>query len=118
VTCRADQESRATARRERPRRASHWCPNPTASRGAGGLAAADFSARPGSTLEVRFARDGLRLGFLTTITMFSAPAEVTLQELRIESWFPLDDATAVACRRSASGGQPGAVSADGPGGTG
>jgi len=28
------------------------------------------------------------------VTVFSAPQNVTLEELRLESWFPLDDATA------------------------
>lgn len=33
----------------------------------------------------------------TTLTSFSAPQNVTLEELRIESYFPLDDATARFC---------------------
>jgi transcriptional regulator with XRE-family HTH domain len=42
-------------------------------------------------------RDSLKLEFLTTITTFSAPQQVTLQELRIESYFPLTDQTKLAC---------------------
>lgn len=42
---------------------------------------------------------GETLSFLTTITAFNAPRNVTLDELRIESWFPLDDATGAACHR-------------------
>ena len=30
---------------------------------------------------------------------FSAPQNITLEELQIESYFPLDDATARACER-------------------
>jgi hypothetical protein len=41
------------------------------------------------------------MGFLTTVTTFSAPGQVTLDELRIDSWYPLDEETATACRRSA-----------------
>ncbi len=37
------------------------------------------------------------LSFLTTVTTFNAPHNVTLDELHIESWFPMDDATAQAC---------------------
>jgi hypothetical protein len=43
----------------------------------------------------------LELAFLTTVTVFNAPQNVTLDELRIESYFPLDDATARACERLA-----------------
>ena len=43
-------------------------------------------------------RDGLRANFLVTITTFSSPRQVTLDELRIESCFPLDDATERLCR--------------------
>ncbi|MGC1207182.1 MAG: helix-turn-helix transcriptional regulator [Ornithinimicrobium sp.] len=38
------------------------------------------------------------LAFTTAVTVFSAPQSLTLEELQIESWFPLDDATAAACR--------------------
>lgn len=42
--------------------------------------------------------DGAELSFLTTITAFNAPHNVTLDEIRIESWFPSDDATTAWCR--------------------
>jgi transcriptional regulator with XRE-family HTH domain len=67
----------------------------------------DFSAHCGSTLEIQLCRGDLRLGFLTTITMFSAPQQVTLDELRIESYFPLDEATRSTCTRMALAGGPG-----------
>jgi transcriptional regulator with XRE-family HTH domain len=47
--------------------------------------------------DVRFQYQGQSFGFLTTLTTFSAPQDVTLDELRIESYFPLDDATARLC---------------------
>ncbi len=37
------------------------------------------------------------LSFLTTVTTFNAAHSVTLDELRIESWYPRDDATAQLC---------------------
>jgi hypothetical protein len=48
---------------------------------------------------VRFRYLGQSFGFLTTLTSFSSPQDVTLDELRIESYFPLDDATAQLCER-------------------
>ena len=59
----------------------------------------DFSADVQPTLRLRLARDDLRLGFLVTVTTFSTPQQVTLDELRIESCFPLDDETREACMR-------------------
>jgi transcriptional regulator with XRE-family HTH domain len=59
----------------------------------------DFSTGDGAVLEVRFRRDDLELAFLTTVTAFNAPRNVTLDELRIESYFPLDEATKRACER-------------------
>jgi transcriptional regulator with XRE-family HTH domain len=52
-------------------------------------------SEPAFTL--RLCRDGLELGFLATVTVFSAPQNVALEELRIESYFPLDERTASAC---------------------
>jgi hypothetical protein len=42
-------------------------------------------------------KDDLELAFLSTITSFNAPGNVTLEELRIESYYPLDQATERAC---------------------
>jgi len=57
----------------------------------------DFSASSEPAFTLRLARDGRELAFLTTITTFSAPGNVTLEELRIEAYYPIDDATARAC---------------------
>jgi transcriptional regulator with XRE-family HTH domain len=57
----------------------------------------DFSLPSEPTLTLRLKREQLELAFLTTLTVFNAPQNVTLDELRIESYFPLDDATARAC---------------------
>ena len=61
----------------------------------------DFSIASEPVLTVRLRRDELELSFLTTLTVFNAPQNVTLEELRIESYFPLDDATERACERLA-----------------
>jgi transcriptional regulator with XRE-family HTH domain len=57
----------------------------------------DFTLPSEPTLTLRMKRDPLELAFLTTLTVFNAPQNVTLEELRLESYFPLDDATARAC---------------------
>ncbi len=57
----------------------------------------DFSKASDPVLTFRLKRDDLELAFLTTLTVFNAPHDVTLEELSIESYFPLDEATARAC---------------------
>jgi transcriptional regulator with XRE-family HTH domain len=63
----------------------------------------DLAAPLGATMSVRFRCEGSELSFLATTTVFNAPQSVTLDELRIESYFPLDDATSAACARLAEG---------------
>jgi transcriptional regulator with XRE-family HTH domain len=63
----------------------------------------DFAAAPSATFSLRMKRDALEVGFLTTVTVFSAPGNVTLDELRLESYFPLDAATERACQELARG---------------
>jgi transcriptional regulator with XRE-family HTH domain len=67
----------------------------------------DFSRPSDPTLVLRLRLGDSTLAFLGTVTAFSAPQNVTLDELRIESYFPLDDATADACRRLAAAPRPG-----------
>lgn len=59
---------------------------------------ADLSVSSEPALVLHLRRDGLDLRFLTTITAFQAPQNVAVERLRIEQWFPYDDATAAACR--------------------
>jgi hypothetical protein len=66
----------------------------------------DFAADVDSTLSVWLRRGNLQLGFMTTLTTFSAPRLVTLEELRIESYFPLDEHTRNACERLAVESEP------------
>lgn len=49
--------------------------------------------------------DELDLRFLTMITSFQAPQNVAVEHLRIETWFPYDDATAAACHAIAAAGR-------------
>jgi transcriptional regulator with XRE-family HTH domain len=56
---------------------------------------------PTPTLELGLARDGERARFLTTVTVFNAALDVTLEELRFESFFPADEQTEAFCRRLA-----------------
>lgn len=60
----------------------------------------DFSMPAEPVFTLRLERDGLELAFLTTLTVFSAPQNVTLEELQIESYYPLDEATERACREA------------------
>lgn len=56
---------------------------------------AHLGPRPIETplLEVRLRRDALRMRFYTTVTTLGTPLDVTVQELRIETYFPADVAT-------------------------
>jgi transcriptional regulator with XRE-family HTH domain len=62
----------------------------------------DFSLPSEPTFEVCVRNHDLDLRFLTTTTQFSAPQNVTLDEIRLESYFPMDEATRLACERLAA----------------
>jgi transcriptional regulator with XRE-family HTH domain len=64
----------------------------------------ELSSPSEPTFVLRLRLDGAELAFLATVTAFSAPQNVTLDELRIESYFPLDADTADVCRSLASAG--------------
>ena len=53
----------------------------------------------GPTVDLIVEKDGRRYAFFTTVTTFGTPQDVTLQELRIESYFPSDEATRALCER-------------------
>jgi len=63
----------------------------------------DLDASTAPFLPIEFARDGLRLRYFTTLTSLGTPHDITLQELRIESFFPADEATEDASRRLIAG---------------
>lgn len=50
---------------------------------------------PALVLHLRYA--DLDLRFLTMVTAFQAPQNVAVEQLRIETWFPYDDATTEVC---------------------
>lgn len=56
----------------------------------------DFSIPSEPILSVGFRVGDFELRFMTMITVFNAPQKITLEDLRIESYFPMDDATTKA----------------------
>lgn len=62
----------------------------------------DWSQQSSPTLPFRFRYEGETYAFLTTMTVFQAPQDIALEEMRIESYYPLDDATHDLCVRLAS----------------
>jgi hypothetical protein len=52
---------------------------------------------------MHFRKGATTLALFTTIATLGTPQDVTLQELRIESFFPMDDVTAGILRGWASG---------------
>jgi transcriptional regulator with XRE-family HTH domain len=57
----------------------------------------DLSAAPTPLVATVFQRDGTEIRVFSTITTFGTPRDVTLDELHVESCFPMDDATAAFC---------------------
>ena len=57
----------------------------------------DFTLDVEPTFTIRLRRGDVAVGFFTAITVFSSPRQVTLEELRIESCFPLDAETVRYC---------------------
>lgn len=53
----------------------------------------DWEPEPEPLLGFRIEKDGLSLNMVTMIATFGTPQDVTLQDLRIESFLPADDAT-------------------------
>ena len=68
-------------------------------------APADFPGEP--VLPMEFRKDGTVLRLFTAIATLGTPRDVTLQELRIESFFPADEDTARVFRAWAGQGGPG-----------
>ncbi len=61
-----------------------------------------FATELPPTLPLILARDTLRLSFFTVVTTFAAPQLVTLEELRIDSYFPVDEVTKLWCENEAN----------------
>jgi transcriptional regulator with XRE-family HTH domain len=58
----------------------------------------DLNAPLIPVLPVSFRRGDQRFHFFSAVTVLGTPQDITLQELRVECFFPLDDATATAAR--------------------
>lgn len=67
----------------------------------------DLESAPAPVLTLVFRSRRGELRFFETITTFSMPRDVTLDELRIECAFPADDRTAAICTELAASGWPG-----------
>jgi hypothetical protein len=48
---------------------------------------------------MHFEKDQTRLRLFTTVATLGTPQDITLQELRIESFFPMDEETREAFRK-------------------
>jgi transcriptional regulator with XRE-family HTH domain len=57
------------------------------------LVAPEAVAPTAPVVDVRFALDGTTLSFFSVISTLGTPTDVTAQELRLEAFFPSDDAT-------------------------
>lgn len=62
--------------------------------------AADFAVGP--VLPMHFRKGDTSLQLFTTIATLGTPQDITLQELRVECFFPMDDGTAATLRTWAS----------------
>lgn len=54
----------------------------------------DFRARPLPVIPLEFGKGGLNLSYFSTVTTLGTPQDAMLEEIRIESFFPADEATA------------------------
>ena len=64
----------------------------------------DIAEPQAPVLALHFAKGGTSLKLFTTIATLGTPRDVTVQELRIESFFPADGATAEVFREWAEEG--------------
>jgi transcriptional regulator with XRE-family HTH domain len=62
----------------------------------------------GPVLPMRFQKGDVALDLFTTIATLGTPQDITLQELRIDSFFPMDEPTAAFLRAWAAAGSPSA----------
>lgn len=66
----------------------------------------DLDAPTAPFLAIEMRKDDVHLRFFTTLTTLGTPYDITLHELRIESFFPADEATDTALRRLNKSGDP------------
>jgi transcriptional regulator with XRE-family HTH domain len=73
---------------------------------AGAVRAPNLDARSLPFLPVILKKDGVSLNLFTTIATLGTPHDVTVHELRVESFFPADEATANWFKAMAEQGRP------------
>jgi MmyB-like transcription regulator ligand binding domain len=56
--------------------------------------APDFTATPLPLIPVEISKEGVCVSYFSLVTTVGTPQDITLQEIRLESFFPTDDATA------------------------
>jgi hypothetical protein len=66
----------------------------------------DLDAPTAPFLTIEMQKGDVHLKFFTTLTTLGTPYDITLHELRIESFFPADDATDTTLRRLSVVGVP------------
>lgn len=66
------------------------------------LRSIDLAQTPEVCIAVKIRKGETELEFFTTLTTLGTPMDVTAQELRIESYFPADDATGEWLRKAAA----------------
>jgi transcriptional regulator with XRE-family HTH domain len=60
----------------------------------------DFRTPPPPIVPVEFEKDGLALSYFSTVTTLGTPQDAMLQEIRLESFFPADEATSAHAWRA------------------
>ena len=68
---------------------------------AGGMAAAARSGRSSPVMTMQLQKGDFRLAFFSTFTTLAMPTDAALQKLKIECFYPADDATAEKARELA-----------------
>ncbi|MFW6089018.1 MAG: hypothetical protein ACODAB_04640 [Gemmatimonadota bacterium] len=61
----------------------------------------ELGTSPPPVLTVEFRKDGRSLRFFSTIATFGTARDVTVEELRVECTFPVDEETEAFCRELA-----------------
>ena len=72
--------------------------SPEAAAGNGGKTSPSLAV-PGFAIPLRLLTREGELSFISTVTIFGTPIDVTVSELAIESFFPADDKTAEVISR-------------------
>ena len=65
----------------------------------------DFRTPPLPIVPVDFDKDGLALSYFSTVTTLGTPQDAMSQEIRLESFFPADEATTTHAHRQAVQGR-------------